>query len=331
MEKQIAITSYPPRARLKVRISPSSIVIYLFTIDSLCRIPSHISFLLQSTIHRCNMSKTFLITGAARGIGRGLSRLLLNKGHRVVLFDKNESELEHLQTYLPRLCPNVDESRWQIVQGDLTQPSDISNVVSKASSFFGEKLDCLINNAFAGPVGTTPFHELSLEEWNKIIATNLTGTMLMTQACLPLLRRERGGNQREGDTYSSVINLSSTRAYQSEPNSEGYATTKAGLIGLTQALACSLAADDKYHAVSVNAILPGWINVANECKEGDLNGKSWEEGLSLDDHRWHWAGRVGKVNDIARAVEYLVDSGGFVTGQEVVVDGGVTRRMVYPE
>lgn len=277
------------------------------------------------------MSKTFLITGAGRGIGRGLSRLLLNKGHRVLLFDKNESELEHLRNYLPKLCPDVDRSRWQIVQGDLTQPSDIKNVSSKASSFFDGKLDCLINNAFSGPVGTTPFHELSLEEWNRILTTNLTGTMLMAQACLPMLRRERSGTGSGQDTYSSVINLSSTRAYQSEPNSEGYATTKAGLIGLTQALACSLAADDKYHAVSVNAILPGWINVVNECKDGDLNGKRWEEGLSMEDHRWHWAGRVGKVDDILRAVEYLVENGGFVTGQEVVVDGGVTRRMVYPE
>lgn len=282
------------------------------------------------------MSKNFLITGAGRGIGRGLSRLLLSKGHRVILFDKNESELEHLKTYLPKLCPNVDSSKWQILQGDLTQPADIMNVASKASSFFDGKLDCLINNAFSGPVGTTPFHELSLDEWNCIIATNLTGTMLMTQACLPLLRRERksgsdGKSDVGGDEYSSVINMSSTRAYQSEPNSEGYASTKAGLIGLTQALACSLAADDKYHAVSINAILPGWINVANECKDGDLNGKAWEEGLTSDDHKWHWTGRVGKVDDILRAVEYLVGSGSFVTGQEIVVDGGVTRRMVYPE
>lgn len=278
------------------------------------------------------MTKTFLITGAGRGIGRGLSRLLLSKGHSVLLFDNNQSELEHLKTHLPKLCPGVDNSKWHIFQGDLTKPLDISNAASKASSLFNGKLDCLINNAFSGPVGTTSFHELSLEEWTRIITTNLTGTMLMTQACLPLLRRERGmASDSSEDVYSSVINLSSTRAYQSEPNSEGYATTKAGLLGLTQALACSLAADDKFHAVSVNAILPGWINVENERKDGDLNGKKWEDGLSSDDQRWHWTGRVGKVEDIFRAVEYLIASGGFMTGQEIVVDGGVTRRMVYPE
>ena len=277
------------------------------------------------------MGKNFLITGAARGIGRGLSHQLLSKGHRVFLFDNNETEVEHLRAYLPELCPDVDSSRWHIMLGDLTKPNDISNAASRASTFFKGKLDCLINNAFSGPVGVTPFADLNLEDWNRILQTNLTGTMLMTQACLPLLRRQRQNNNTNIDTYSSVINMSSTRAKQSEPNSEGYATTKAGLIGMTQALSCSLAANDEFHAVSVNTILPGWINVQNECKDADLNGTSWEAGLSKDDHRWHWTGRVGKADDILKAVEYLVESGGFVTGLEIVVDGGVTRRMVYPE
>lgn len=275
------------------------------------------------------MSKNFLITGAARGIGRGLSRLLLSKGHRVFLFDNNKSEVAHLRTHLPKLCPGVDSKQWHIEEGDLTQPSDIKQAVSRASTFFDGKLDCLINNAFSGPVGQTVFAELNLEEWTRIITTNLTGTMLMTQTCLPLLRRKRTSDDR--DVFTSVINMSSTRAYQSEPNSEGYATTKAGLIGLTQALACSLAANDEYYAVSVNTILPGWINVENECKEGDLNNQPWDQGMSKDDHRWHWTGRVGKVDDILKAVEYFVSSGAFTTGQEIRVDGGVSRRMVYPE
>lgn len=277
------------------------------------------------------MSKNYLITGAGRGIGRGLSRLLLVQGHRVFLFDNNQTELDHLRTYLPKLCPGVDSSQWHIMAGDLTRPSDIKQAASDASKFFDGKLDVLVNNAFSGPVGQTPFAELGLDEWNRIVQTNLTGTMLMTQACLPLLRRKRTSTTSGEDVYSSVVNMSSTRAYQSEPNSEGYAATKAGLIGLTQALACSLAANDEYHAVSVNVILPGWIHVEHERKESDEKGQSWEAGLTKDDHRWHWTGRVGKVEDILKAVQYLVGSGGFVTGQEIKVDGGVTRRMVYPE
>lgn len=217
------------------------------------------------------------------------------------------------------------------MRGDLTKPADITQAASDASKFFDGKLDVLINNAFSGPVGATPFAELSLEEWMKILQTNLTGTMLMTQACLPLLRRRRISSNASDDVYTSVINMSSTRSCQSEPSSEGYATTKAGLIGLTHALSCSLAANDEYHAVSVNAILPGWINVENERKEADEKGQKWEEGLSKDDHRWHWTGRVGKVDDILKTVEYLVCSGGFVTGQEIKADGGVSRRMVYPD
>lgn len=277
------------------------------------------------------MSKNFLITGAARGIGRGLSRLLLSKGHRVFLFDNNQSELDHLRMNLPKLCPGVDRTKWQIMQGDLTEPSDITQAASDASTFFDGKLDVLINNAFSGPVGTTPFDELSVEAWTTILQTNLTGTMLMTQACLPLLRRKRSPSDSKDDIYTSVINMSSTRAYQSEPHSEGYATTKAGLIGLTQALSCSLAANEEYHAVSVNIILPGWIDVENERREADEKGQAWGHNLGKEDHRWHWTGRVGKVEDILKAVEYLVGGGGFVTGQEIKVDGGVTRRMVYPE
>lgn len=112
----------------------------------------------------------------------------------------------------------------------------------------------------------------------------------------------------------------------SEPNNEPYSATKAGLLGLSQSMAVSLAED----GIRSNAILPGWINVANECLEADRKGMKWEDGLTEDDQKWHLTGRVGKVEDVLRAVEYLTESE-FVTGEELVVDGGVTRKMVYPE
>ncbi|KUL82551.1 hypothetical protein ZTR_09176 [Talaromyces verruculosus] len=261
------------------------------------------------------MGKNFLITGAARGIGRGLSRLLLQRGHSVFLVDNNKTELENTMKHLTE---NASGSNYSTALCDLCELSDIRLAVEEAGKFFDGRLDVLINNAaYTGGLGGTPFAELSLDTWNKSIQTNLTGAMLMSQACLPLLRkgagREKGG---------SIIHMSSTRAHQSEPNSEGYAATKAGLIGLTHAMASSLAGD----GIAVNVILPGWINVANECKDGG----AWDDGLSEEDHRWHFSGRVGKVEDILRAVEYLADAE-FVTGTEMVVDGGVTRKMVYPE
>jgi NAD(P)-dependent dehydrogenase (short-subunit alcohol dehydrogenase family) len=82
--------------------------------------------------------------------------------------------------------------------------------------------------------------------------------------------------------------------------------------------------------VRVNAILPGWIHVEDECKEADEQGRKWEDGLSEADQAWQLTGRVGKVEDMLRAVEYLSENGG-VSGTEMVVDGGVTRKMVYPE
>lgn len=112
----------------------------------------------------------------------------------------------------------------------------------------------------------------------------------------------------------------------SEPNNEPYSATKAGLLGLTQSMAVSLAPD----GIRVNAILPGWINATNESKKADETGQSWEDGLTRDDQSWHLTGRVGKVEDVFQAVEYLSNAE-FTTGAELVVDGGVTRKMVYPE
>ncbi len=259
-----------------------------------------------------------LITGAARGIGRGLSRLLQQKGHRVFLLDIHSDELTHTSP-LPGAYP---QSRSYRSPCDLRNASDIKSAASAAHQFFDGTLHVLINNAAnTSAVGATPFENLSLEEWNASIETNLTAPMLMSQACLPMLKKTAG--QEHG---GCIIHMSSTRAHQSEPNSEGYAATKAGLIGLTHAMATSLAPV----GIRVNAILPGWIHVANENKEADEKGVDWEEGLSEEDHEWHLSGRVGKVEDVLKAVEYIVGAR-FVNGAEIVVDGGVTRKMVYPE
>ncbi|RYP23357.1 hypothetical protein DL767_008853 [Monosporascus sp. MG133] len=260
----------------------------------------------------------FLITGAGRGIGRGLSRLLLQKGHRVFLVDNNFEELQHTTS---KVLSQFSTGSFSSSVTDLRNPQQIKDAVSQADAFFNSCLDVLINNAaFTGRVGI-PFETLTLEDWNKSLETNLTAPMLMSQACLPLLKAQQG--QPHGGT---IINMSSTRARQSEPDSEGYGATKAGLIGFTQSLASSLAP----MGITANAILPGWINVVNECKEADEKGTKWEDGLSEEDHKWHLSGRVGKVEDVLGAVEFLVRER-FVNGQEIVVDGGVSRKMVYPE
>ncbi|KAK8173620.1 hypothetical protein IWX90DRAFT_147369 [Phyllosticta citrichinensis] len=274
----------------------------------------------------------FLITGAARGIGRGLSRLLLQRGHRVFLVDNDAEELNHTTTKHLESIPAARNDAFSAHLTNLRQPGDIRAAVARASAFFDGYLDVLINNAAAtGFVGSVGFEDLSLEDWNAQVETNLTAPMLLSQLCIPLLRKGGSGsgsskNRHADDAGGSIIFMSSTRAKQSEPSSEGYASTKAGLLGLTHALACSLAP----MGITCNAVLPGWINVSDECKEADEKGTRWEDGLSKEDNEWHWSGRVGKVEDIFRAVEFLSTSR-FINGQEIVVDGGVTKKMVYPE
>lgn len=261
--------------------------------------------------------RNYIITGASRGIGRGLSRILLQNGHRVLLIDNNEEELLHTISQLSKnhsAGKDFDSSICNVRKAD-----DIKRAAEKADRLFSGNLHCLVNNAaHTAGVGGVSLADMTIEEWNASIETNLTGPMLMSQACLPLLRKS---NSRPDG--GCIIHMSSTRSFMSEANNEPYSTTKAGLLGLTQSMAVSLAPD----GIRCNTILPGWINVSNECKQADETGQKWEEGLTKEDQQWHLTGRVGKVEDIWRAVEYLVESE-FVTGAEVVVDGGVTRKMV---
>ncbi|KAF3929397.1 hypothetical protein ABW19_dt0206497 [Dactylella cylindrospora] len=161
-----------------------------------------------------------------------------------------------------------------------------------------------------------------MAEWDHKLAVGLTAPFMLSRLCIPLLTAPSPTSKP-----GTIVHISSTRAHQSEDNHEAYSAVKAGLLGLTQSLAVSLGHQYK---IRVNAISLGWIHVEDENAEADAEGRKWEEGLREEDHRWHPAGRVGKVEDILKAVDFLVDCE-FVTGQEISVDGGVVRKMVYPE
>ncbi|HAC30043.1 MAG TPA: oxidoreductase, partial [Marinobacter hydrocarbonoclasticus] len=151
-----------------------------------------------------------------------------------------------------------------------------------------------------------------LEQWQRRMDVNLTGPFLVSKHAIPHLRKARG----------VIVNMASTRALQSEPDTEAYAATKGGLVALTHALAISLGPE-----IRVNCISPGWIDTR------DWQGSEQAvEPLSEADHQQHPAGRVGSPEDIASLVAYLISSeAGFVTGQNFVVDGGMTRKMIYHE
>jgi NAD(P)-dependent dehydrogenase (short-subunit alcohol dehydrogenase family) len=165
-----------------------------------------------------------------------------------------------------------------------------------------QRLDALICNA--GFMIRKPIRDLSLTEWSSVLTTNLTSTFLLARAAEAMLRAANG----------SIVTIASTRARMSEPDTESYSASKGGLVALTHALAISLGPD-----VRVNCISPGWILT-----------KGPEP--SAEEHAFHPAGRVGRVQDIAGLTAFLVGSdSGFITGAEFVVDGGVTRKMIYPE
>ena len=149
-----------------------------------------------------------------------------------------------------------------------------------------------------------PIRDLSLAEWSSVIGTNLTSTFLLARAAEGLLRDARG----------AVVTVASTRAHQSEPHTEACAASKGGLLALTHALAVSLDPE-----VRVNCVSPGWIDTAGEP-------------LRPEDHAQHPAGRVGRPEDVAALVAWLLGpEAGFVTGAEFVTDGGMTRKMIYAE
>jgi NAD(P)-dependent dehydrogenase (short-subunit alcohol dehydrogenase family) len=274
------------------------------------------------------MSLKILLTGLARGIGRSLFRHFLQSGHHVIVLDSNMEELDHVKKQAESWA-NSGKGSWSALQCDISKREQIKAAFNIVKDQFDGSLDVLINNAFPTTLSLSEDRrmeadgEATEQEWDIKIAIGLTAPYILSRLCIPLLA---AGNSTP-NSPGTIINMSSTRAYQSEADHEAYSTAKAGLLGLTQSMSISLG---HRHKIRVNAIIPGWIHVANECMAADERQAKWEEGLSQEDREWHPVGRVGNGDDIARAVEYLVGSE-FVTGQEVVVDGGVGRKMVYPE
>ncbi|MCG8416626.1 MAG: SDR family oxidoreductase [Proteobacteria bacterium] len=248
--------------------------------------------------------KSALVTGAGRGIGRAIARRLLELGARVSLVDVDEAAVRDA----------VAEYGGDTIaiRADVTEEGAVAGAVSTSVDTFGG-LDIAVNNAAISTATAAPIARLSLSYWRRVLDTNLTGPMLVSKYAAPHLARRNG----------AIVNLASTRALQSEPNSEAYATSKGGLVALTHALAISLGP-----AVRVNCISPGWIDTS----EWEIRGQRKMPDLSPQDHQQHPAGRVGRAEDVADLCAWLVsDAATFITGQNLIVDGGMTRKMIYQE
>lgn len=195
------------------------------------------------------------------------------------------------------------------VEIDISDEASVVQGIDAVRARFG-RLDALVNNAGIADPDNGPLERLSLAEWNRRLGTNLTGAFLMTKHSVPMLRESHG----------SIVNMASTRAAQSERNTEAYASSKGALVAFTHATAVSLGPD-----VRVNVVSPGWIDTRGEAERQ-------QEPLRPIDHAQHAAGRVGRPADVAALVAYLVgDESGFVTGQNFTIDGGISRQMIYAE
>jgi NAD(P)-dependent dehydrogenase (short-subunit alcohol dehydrogenase family) len=236
-----------------------------------------------------------LVTGAANGIGRAIARHLLAAGWRVAALDLPQAGLARA---FPQGARKV-----LLIEGNVAEEDTARRAVNAIGEQFG-RLDGLVSNA--GIMERKPLSRRTFEDWRRVIDVNLTATFLLARAAEKALRKSKG----------AIVTIASTRALMSEPDTEPYAASKGGLVALTHSLAISLAPD-----VRVNCVSPGWIKTRNY---GELRRK---------DHLQHPAGRVGKPEDIAQIVAFLLDGArsGFVTGANFVVDGGMTRKMIYVE
>lgn len=246
------------------------------------------------------------ITGGAQGIGRGIAHSALGAGAKVVLGDRDEAALEACLKEL-----NVGVCAFGVVL-DVTKPKSVQAAFQQALMQMG-RMDGLVNNAGVADPHLPPLDEATWEDWQRGLSS-LNGAFLCTQAALPSLRASGRG---------AIVNIASTRAHQSEVHSEAYAAAKSGLLGFSHALAVS-----EGPAIRVNAITPGWI----ETSDWQAPPKRQAPVHRDIDRSQHPAGRVGVPQDIgALAVFLLGPQAGFITGQEFIVDGGMTKKMIYAE
>jgi NAD(P)-dependent dehydrogenase (short-subunit alcohol dehydrogenase family) len=245
-------------------------------------------------------NRVVIVTGGAAGIGREVARQYALKGAKVVIADFDEETGKQTAEQIREIGGEV-----QFVKTDVREPSEITRLMETANRTYGN-IDILINNAGIS-VFKSPY-DITVDEWDNIINTNLRSVFLCSREAAKYMRKNGDGG--------AIVNVASTRAIMSEPNSEGYAATKGGIVAVTHALAASFSED----RITVNAISPGWIHT------GDYST------LTAVDHEQHFSKRVGKPIDIARACLYLTDKeNNFVTGINLIVDGGMTRKMIYEE
>jgi len=226
-------------------------------------------------------NKTIVITGGANGIGKCIAQHFKSSGAEIAVIDKVGSS----------------ETYDLFLQDDVSEKEVLKEFANAVITKFG-KIDCLINNACFMNGG---IFDNEYEDFLYLQKVGIVAPFMLTKLFLPHFSEN-----------ASIVNIASTRAFQSQENTESYTAAKGGIVSLTHALAVSLK-----EKVRVNCVSPGWINTTNET-------------FSKEDNLQHPVGRIGVPDDIAHAVMFLAsDDAGFITGQNIVIDGGMSKLMIY--
>ncbi|MDX9801773.1 MAG: glucose 1-dehydrogenase [Spirochaetia bacterium] len=243
--------------------------------------------------------KVVIVTGAGQGIGREIAFAFSAEGALIVIAEIVPERGMETEDIINRAGGEAF-----YVETDVSSPDNCETLMRKAFEKY-RRIDVLVNNA--GISKKTPLCTLTVKEWHRIIDTNLGSVFFLSRAAAEYMKNAGGG---------IIINIASTRAFMSESGSEAYAASKGGIVSITHALASSLSPDK----IRVNSISPGWIET------GDYSM------LTGTDHLQHFSGRVGRPDDIARACLFLASpENDFINGANIVIDGGMTRKMIYEE
>lgn len=251
--------------------------------------------------------KVVAVTGGAQGIGRAIALRFARAGYAVSIADSDEDAGREAAGMIEKAG-----AKCLFVRTDVADAGQIGRWVEGTLQRLGCP-DALVNNAGIGR--RAPFLELGTEDFDRVIAVNLRGTFLCSQAMARrMVERGKGG---------AIVNIASTRAFMSEAGTEAYTASKGGIVALTHGMAVSLGPS----GIRVNCISPGWI----ETRDWQYTPRVTTPVHSERDRLQHPVGRVGKPEDIADACYYLVEQAGFMTGQNVTLDGGMSVKMIYEE
>lgn len=228
--------------------------------------------------------KKVVVTGGAKGIGKEIVQEFKKRGSRIAVIDKDDIKIECDVFY----------------KGDISEEENLIKFSKRVIEKFG-KIDYLINNACLSKKGL--ISNCSFDDFNYVLKVGVTAPYFLTKLFIDHFNQN-----------AAIVNISSTRAFMSQPDTESYSAAKGGISALTHAMAISLSGK-----VRVNSISPGWIDTSED-------NYNWSE----PDQRQHPVKRIGKVQDISHIVLFLCsEKSSFINGENITVDGCMSKLMIY--